>query len=520
MASYTGFTTTSHTDVFYNRIWLIPESLDYTGLPVGTNLNVAVWNAYTVQKTLNNLFPTSNLTHIGFSPFSGGLYDPLELVNFVVTNNSAKINYYSGTTLFDFTDAEDVTLTIQGQDFESFIYDNNWNSLITEYYSYLTDIQTFKNGKEQRSRRRQYPRRGLSYRINPVNYFDVNTVRTISKRIENHLTFIYGKTTLVPIWQDLYRMTASLAANSGSITGTFNNLDFQVGNYCALFQNVNSFELLKLTSVTNTTLTFSTNTINKWSAGTKIVPLRKAIFGEDTITNNYEVSFLADINPKFSILAEESDTSLRNTNYVPDKTYRSKDVIVLENNFTEAQAVSIAQRSRILDFEHTIFAPDRAWQKDKKTFPFSILMKDRTEFSKTIGFFKRMCGAWKSFWLINKSVELDITDTVGIGSQGFWVKDIGITRYRDVKNNPTYIYAIDYNGNIYTHKIVTSSLDSNNREFLSLDSPIQTIFSSAAFKAIGFMYLVRFLNDDLEITWESDTVATTNLSFIEVFDEI
>lgn len=520
MATYNGFLSTSHTDVFYNRIWLLPESLDFTGLPINTNISFSVWNSYTTQKNLNTLFPTSSISHIGFSPFSGGLYDPLELVDFVATNQASVPNYWQGTCLFDFTNAEDVTLTIQGQDFESFIYDNNWNALVTEYYSYLTGINTSKNGKEQRSRRRQFPRRGISYRINPANYLDESSTRIVSKRLENHLTFIYGKTTLIPIWQDIYRISNTLAANSNSISGIFNNLDFQAGNYVAFFQNINSFEIVKLNTVSNTTLTFSTNTTYKWAAGTKLVPLRKAIFSEDALSNAYEVSFLADITPKFSILAEEDDLSLRNVTYVPDSTYKGKDVVVLSNNFTEAQTIQITQNSRVLDFEHTIFAPDRAWQKDKKSFTFSKLIQTRADFSAMLGLFKRMCGAWKSFWLINKSCELEITDTLSSGANGFWIKDIGITRYRNVKQNPTYIYAIDYTGTIHMRRIVTSSLDTNNREYISLDSPMPVAISPTSFKAIGFMYLVRFINDDLEISWESDTVAKVNLNFVEVFDEL
>lgn len=520
MATYTGFLSTSHTDVYYNRIWLFPENLDFTGLPINSNISFSVWNSYPVQKNLNTLFPTSGISHIGFSPFSGGLYDPLELVNFTATNQSSVPNYWQGTCLFDFTDAEDVTLSIQGQDFESFIYDNNWNSIVTEYYSFLTNITTSNNGKEQRSRRRQYARRGVSYRINPANYLDEVNTRVVSKRIENHLTFIYGKTTLIPIWQDIYRISSSLAANSNTISGTFTYLDFQAGGYAVFFQNINNFEIVKLNTVSNTSLTFSTNTVYKWTAGTKLIPLRKAIFTEDALANTYEVSFLADITPKFSILAEEDDTSLRNTSYVPDGTYKGKDVIILSNNYTDAQTVQISQTSRILDFEHTIFAPDRAWQKDKKSFTFSKLIQTRADFSNTLGLFKRMCGAWKSFWLINKSCELDITDTVASGANGFWVKDIGITRYKNVKQNPTYIYAIDYTNNLYIRKIITSSLDTNNREYISLESPMPVAVSPTSFKAIGFMYLVRFSNDDLEISWESDTVAKVNLNFIEVFDEL
>lgn len=521
MANYTGFTITSHTDVYYNRIWLLPESLDFTGLAVNTNLSVSIWNSYNVQKTLNNLFPSSGITGIGFSPFSGRTYSALELYSYTVTNQSAIPNYYSGSCLFDFTDAEDVTLFVQGQSFESFIYDNNWNTLVTEYYSYLTDIQTFNNGKEQRNRRRKNPRRGISYQINPVNNLDVNAARVVSKRIDNHLTYIYGKTTLVPIWPDLYRLTTTLNAGSGSLSGNFSNLDFQIGNFILFYKDINNYELVKLSNVTNSTLTFNTNIVNTWAANTKVVPLRKAIFSDDGLTNNYEVSFLADINPKFSILAEETDTSLRNITFTPDATYKGRNVVILSNNFTTTQNITINQRSRILDYGHTIFAPDRAWQKDKRLVPISLTLKNRTEVNKTIALFKQMCGQWKSFWLINKSCELEVTDNVGIGLSGFWVKDVGITRYRNVKTNPTYIYGIDYNDNLaMIRKITTSSLDTNNREFLSLDAVLDIAITPTTFKALGFMYLARFASDDLEISWENDTVATTQLNFIEVFDDL
>lgn len=518
MASYTGFTTSSHLDAYYNRIWLIPETLDFTGIPVSTPLEFGVWNAYTVGKTLSSIIPSSELSSIAFTLLTAFPINALKLIRYNATNTSARPNFFTGTALFDFTDAEDVTLTVQGQAFESFIYNKNWVSNITEYYSYLTDIKTFPSGKEQRTRRRKTPRRGFSFKINPADAIDEKTAARLSKRIENHLTFIYGKQTLVPEWQDQVFLTANLAVNSSSITGNFAAKDFQVGNHIALFNTDYDYEILKINSTTDTSIGLSTNTIKARAAGTKIVPLRTCIFAEDTIANSLETGFLMNIEPKFSILAESLDTSLRNTTFVSDALYQGKDVVILDNNFVETQSVQINQNSRILDFEHTIFAPDRSWIKDKQITSFSTQMRDRTQFTKILAFFNRMCGSWKSFWLINKKCELELTDTVVGTSINIWVKDVGITRFRPPRTIPLHIYAIDYNNNIYLRQVITSSYDTNDRELLSLNQGFGITTGPTTFKAFGFLHLVRLINDDLELTWETDSIATTNLSTIEVFD--
>jgi hypothetical protein len=313
-------------------------------------------------------------------------------------------------------------------------------------------------------------------------------------------------------------LTSTLLANSSTITGNFANKDYQAGNYIAIFNNDYDYEILKLASASNTSLGLSTNTLKARSAGTKIVPLRTCIFSEDSITNSLETGFLMNIEPKFSILAESLDNSLRNVTFVPDAVYQGKDVVILDNNFTEAQSVQINQNSRILDFEHTIFAPDRSWTKDKQITTFNTQIQNRTQFSKLLAFFNRMCGSWKSFWLINKRCELELTDIVAGTATGIWIKDVGITRFRPPRTIPLHIYAIDYNNNLYLRQVITSSYDTNDRELLILNQGFGITSGPTTFKAIGFLNLVRLINDDLELTWETDSMATTNLSTIEVFD--
>lgn len=520
MAAYTGFTTSSHLDAYYNRIWLLPEALDFTGIPIGTPLSFSIWNAYTVGKTFNTYFPSAELSAISFVLQTALPYNALKLIGYTATNTSANPNFFTGTTLFDFTDAEDVTLTIQGQAFESFIYNKNWTTNISEYYSYLTDIKTFTSGKEQRIRRRKNPRRGLSFKINPVDSGNEKDAARLGKTIENHLTFIYGKKTLVPEWQDQVFLTANLPLNSASVSGDFSNKDYQVGNYIVIFNNPYDYDILKLSTVSTSTLGFSTNTPRAKAAGSRIAPLRSSIFGEDSVSNTKEAGFLMDIEPKFSILAESLDTSLRNVTFTPDSTYRGKDVVVLDNNFTESQNIQYTQQSRILDFEHTIFSPDRSWLKDKQITSFNVQLQNRSQFTKFLSFFNRVCGNWKSFWLINKKCELELTDTVADTSTGIWIKDVGITKFRPPLSIPLHIYAIDYSNNIYVRQVITSSYDTNQREFLLLNESFGITTTPTTFKAFGFLNLVRLLNDDLEINWETDSIATTTLSCIEVFDDL
>lgn len=520
MANFNGFTTTSHTDVFYNRIWLLPQSINFTGLPVGSTINFNIWNSYNTTKNLNTIFPTASLVNIGFSPASGFVFDRFEKLSYTATSTASSPNYYSGTCLFDFTDAEDVTLAIQGQDFESFIYPANWISDIQEYYSYLTDVRTFNDGSEQRSRRRKTPRRGFSFNINPTNSFDEKAAANTLRKIQNHISYIYGKTTLVPEWHDQVRLASNLPVNSSSIALNIGGRDFQSSKYCMLYNSLDSFEILKINTASTNSITFTTNTVRAWNSGTRLIPIRTCIFSEDSIENTLEAAFLGNISARFSILAEDLDQGLRNVTYTPDSSYLGKDVVILEHNFTDSQSIQFKQDQRILDFEHTVFAPDRAWFKDKKSFNFSILLKDRNDFTKILGLFNRMCGSWKSFWLINKNCELEITNDAAATTKFIYIKDINLTKFMSPKIYDLHVYGIDMTNNIYIRKITNSAVDTDGRELLTLNEPFGINVTSKTFKAFGFLTLVRFAQDDLEITWNTDSIGFTSLSCIEVFNEL
>jgi hypothetical protein len=150
----------------------------------------------------------------------------------------------------------------------------NWQEGITERLSFLTDVMDSEEAFEQRRQMRLFPRRS----------FEIAFLRRRSHRarIDAFFTGVGGKYFLLPLWHEQYRLTDDIVAEA--LTGVslpaedvllreFRNDQLVL----VTAGDPDVFDVAVIESINETgDITWSVAPKRDWSAGARIVPLRKA----------------------------------------------------------------------------------------------------------------------------------------------------------------------------------------------------------------------------------------------------
>jgi len=154
------------------------------------------------------------------------------------------------------------------------------------------------------------------------------------------------------------------------------------------------------------------------------------------------------------------------------------------------------------------------------TFKFSDTdLSSSGNLHKMIDFFDDHSGRHKSFWIPSYIEELSpasdaVVTTLDIKQVGYDAVYLQATS--EVTRLGNYVFLLDRDGTVNYRK-VTSATSGGDPEILSFSTSLSTSFTQGQF-ILGFLYHVRFNTDELVIDYHKNGVASTDLSFIEVYD--
>lgn len=509
----------SFTDIYYNRFWATPQTIDISTIPVNTGVDVQVWNAFFTDKTFTGITHFGNTAGVILPGVTlSGIIPALETQSFgiFVTNNVA--SYVNGGFTVNFASGETVTVYITGTRLNVFPHEADWsNTKVSEYYSYLTDIKTFDSGKEQRTKRRKFPRRGFSFESLTLKNSDLNDAALAQKHMLNLLNRGYGKNFLVPIWQDCARLNAE--ASIGATSLNLDNLsgkDFEAGKFVMLHRAYDDYEVFKVDTIVGNTLNLAGTLTKKWLKGSKVLPCNLAILAQDEVGYTKDKSpYMSRFNFSWSILVEENkNLSKRNIPYSSSLMYRGYTVHIPKHDWAFEINGKVTMRQRILDFQSGIFITDPAWSRTKEGWSYS-LSGDRELLKDMLAFYNYCCGAWKAFYIPTQTRDFQKVALGTAGDNQIKVKFAGIAQAFTITGKPFDIYVSTNNRCLHVINVIDNQ---DGTETLVLDAPLDFTINSSLCGFISSLKLVRFEDDTFDISWETDTICNITLNVIEVFD--
>lgn len=360
----------------------------------------------------------------------------------------------------------------------------------TEKLQWLTEVEPHIDGTEQR----------LSARKNPRQIFlwDFIMEDGAERAFFQNVIFdwqsqIFG----LPIWHELTRLSTAVAVNDLTITvQSTAYADYRVGGLVLVFTDKDTFDVLELASLTATTLTFTSGSLNVYPVGTFVMPARTGV-AKQTIQGSRFVSGVAKIRIEFRV--KDNDANLADTSAFG--TYKGKVLIDGCNNVRGQMSEAFLREIVVMDSEAGITEQTSPWDRSKRITQLALLTKGQQDLWEHRQMLHALRGKQISWYLVTFSKDLIIDSDIAAGSS-INVENVGYTQF--VKSRqPWNVIRIVYNdGSPDDLREVLSSVEvDSTRETLTIDSALGAHLQGTVSR-IMFVEKVRWDSDEINIRHE------------------
>ena len=391
-----------------------------------------------------------------------------------------------------------------------FFIEPHWKNYVSLGRMWKTSMQVSLSRGEKRARLLDYPFKRLQFTILPFTAQENNYLR---RKLYRSNKKIFG----VPIWCD--RCSTTQDVNSGTgVTFTVNENDyrqFEVGGQLVFFEDLDNYEVKKITAIGSNQFTMDSAVVNAWPSGTDVYPiiqgrLHKQITLGQATTRGHEVIALE--------VTEEFDEDITRTVY-SGSSYSTYGGIKVFNtspewsqnpdSMFEVYPDITKYLARSLDYTYSAEG-----QITTKNY-FQIY--SRSDAYELVKFFDEQCGRWGNFWYPTWTDDVVITSTFSNTDTVLDIEDIEWNDYwRHNKTTGKYLYVLLPDGTEIIRRIVSAPSDTQ----IEVDSAMGTTITSLDRVISCFLFMGRFNGDELTINWATETVCSAEVEVSTLKDAI
>lgn len=486
---------------YYNRIYIVPPTLELGTITGDTTTEVLVWNTYRVDVELDAFsIPTSEISISGL--VSGDVIKPMRVDPFLVQVDGEGQPTLDATIGFTFTNTEYKTLVVTGVRARLFDHKHNWQSPLEMEYAWLTEIITSRSGREQRRALRQRPRRSIGHTV----LVTTDNRRKLARDIQSwhQRTFIYPDRT------QYQRSTAELAQGSAIL-----ELDtvpyWVVPEAFIIMENNDAISQLSVASVSGTTVTLLSPSDKTFPSGTKVMPAlttRIAKEAELRQATNEAATAVIDLNVT-------PGTEIARVLPAPDVEYNGREVFLHKPDWAAPPSMNYQSALETLDYrigKESYFSPvDFETRVQRATFRGMNAVKAKA----IVDFLYRMRGRQREFYM--PSWTNDIIVDADIPATSNFIRVVGGEYAQDFNgdtvNNNVYMLLQDGSYLLRNVRQVTEYVDGgvtySSIEFVEeFDDPLTV----ADIKMVCWMPVWRLASDNVTVSWTLDNLASATLS--------
>jgi len=387
---------------------------------------------------------------------------------------------------------------------------HDWQKDVVFKKKWKTSILTGSTGKEQRSALYTWPRRSVSGSLHQMSYQESAQIK---RKIYKYLHSTWG----APLWQDVAYLTAG--ANAGQATINVNTADytnFIPLSFCILFNEDNDYEIIKISSLTDTIITAATNLVDTWPAGTQIYPVINArITGQQkhksstnqTGTLNIEADETFEIDNPAPAYSEQTPTFSQ---------YLEKYVFNIKPNWAREPSQIVNHATDFLQFLGLGYAETKT-DEPVMRFDFDYFCVNRQKINEIITFFDSCQGRLQSFWIPTWQDDILIIAPISINDTSITIENIEYTDFW--LNNEMfgrYLYFQMPGGNISIKKIVSAP----SSTVITLDEGMEYACTQDQLSglSVSFLALARFSLDEIKVNYSTSHSGHITLGFQTVRD--
>lgn len=358
----------------------------------------------------------------------------------------------------------------------------NWKNSVLESLEFKTELLRALTGVSQIRKLRDVPRRTFEFSI---------LAHHKAKRLyDNMIADKGGSQWQLPIWHDVQRLAATLAAGSTVIPCITDGVDFST--LAVLYRGLNDFEVVQIDTIEPGQLTLSSATISEWPARTKLYPLRAALL-DPVVTGSERTSTVHTDTVSLTI-----DEACDWTAVAPASTYKTLPVWEIKPDRSGDRETGFSRDITLVD--NGIGKPVRFDLPDTFFVSSSVrwLAKGRSEHAALRSLLYYLAGRAGVLWVPSWTADLKPVAGVTAVQTTLDVEWSGYTLFGRQQANRRDLRIPLANGSVLYRRVI-GSVDHGSYETLTLDSALGVAVSLASFGTISFMSLAQGASDRVEI---------------------
>lgn len=496
-------------ELYYFRIHINPQRIDFGNVVVEDDTDVIVWNSFTVD-TIHLTAVTETDTEgthlIGTVPDD---IPPLAIRTFHVVIDQTGPTSFDSFYQFVFTGIDTNPLELLGQRVNSFPFRHNWTAVYNENLEWLTKVYEASNETEQRVKFRSgIPRRSFEQDViltpSGMNLMDMSLVRSMFNAL------IYGwqdKKFASPIWSDESQLTYDVLAGDIVINLDTTLRSYEVGDYLMFYISPLQYEIGEIQSITDTAITLTRAIHNNWNkAITSLLPATLARM--QAVVDSQEEA-MGKSTAKVTWAVEVSKSYTRRLGTVSYPTYRGLHVFT---RITDASTNAVdSQTRKMIALDNTIASPSY-YSKSKSMrsrVDFRIVLNGRSDICNFLKFLDFRKGMLKACWFPTWNFDMQLTETIPLGASTMTIRRFGYTNLYANGTNRIDLMIRLKNGTSYYRRITGASESVDHlTETISLDSAIPVQILVTDLDRISFLRLARMDSDKFTLGWVKGDLAT------------
>lgn len=473
---------------WFNKVHVVPRAFAFGNI-VGTIVDtVDIFSAFigqdiTFSSFVNNVGTGLTITNLPSLPATIGPLSGLTLNIQVTTDGDPQFN----TTLDFVFSVGTVQVTVSGSRVIMFPY--RPIAPVRETVEFLTEVQESLDGSEKRIQLREHPRRRFE--------FDLSREEGLERSRVDFLLFDWQSRVFgLPMWHEPVRLTAAASVNDTTLTVDSTAFtDLRSGGLAIVFTGDEAvFDSLQVSSVTATSVTFSSGVQNAYPVGSFVYPVRTAVADGSVRGRRHHVN-LGEFQMRFRLT--ENDGIAGDTSAF--SAFNGKVLFDDANFINGTLPEDYRRRIEVFDNETGVLSQDSIWTRNRRGSAKGFITNSRQGVWELRQVLYALKGRQVSFYLPTFYRELIPTADISGASTQITVQNAGYTRFVKNRAPKNLIAVIQTDGTVLTRTVSSSAEVDANTEQLQADVAFPSTIPVADIKRIEFYELVRFDTDRFTI---------------------
>jgi len=488
---------------WFGKIHVLPRSpIDFGSFVTPTSETVEVFNSHDEEQVLvavvntdefdvnvvgvptlpASLLPHSSLLASGSVPF-------VPVLPTLVPGEAGAASF-SGTVTFTFASGEEGAVTLFGERVPVVLAELEGS--VIEVLEFGTSVMRSPAGPEQRLGFRRHPRQ--SFEGHYTLLLDSRERRTWSNLVFGRQT----GTLALPLWHVASKLTAAASAGATTVTVTTTvAADYRVGGRALVFGSELDFDVVDVTGVTATTVTFAAGLSASYPAGTLVAPIRLA-----RLPQGPSIARFPDGAERHAVLLEVTDAAVGASDGTLSgwSTFRGKLLLDAPNVMVSNPSRQSVNQPlvRIDSLSGEVFQRTDATRSDHG-FAVGFVTRNRSELQALRDLLLALGGSRVSFWAPARQDDLVVTQDLASGTTSLIVENDGYAQYVGARVGRAVVRITFTDTTVLDRDIVAAAVIDEEEEELAVDIAWPENRTVAEIASVRFLELVRFDSDSFRI---------------------